>query len=75
MEKKLQKQYLTGCTLLIMQNLWQVNSQVLLIILLQGFIKFNVRMDSMIKNVKLVELNTKIEIAFLNTQTLTLKMI
>ena len=75
MEKKLQKQYLTGCTLLIMQNLWQINSQVLLIILLQGFIKFNVRMDSMIKNVKLVELNTKIEIAFLNTQTLTLKMI
>ena len=68
--EKLQKQYLTGCTLLIMQNLQQVNSQVLLIILLKGFIKFNVNRELMMENTKLVELNTKIETAFLNTQTL-----
>ena len=43
--------------------------QVLLIILLKEFIKVNVNMNT-IKNVKLVELSTKIGTAFLNIQTL-----
>ena len=38
--------------------------------MLKEFIKLNVIRDMMIKNVKLVELNTKIASAFLNTQTL-----
>ena len=70
MEKKLQKQYLIDYILLIMQDLWQAHCQVLFIILLEGFIKLNLHRDSMIKNIKLVELNTKILTAFLNTQTL-----
>ena len=53
--EKLQKQYLIGYTLLVMQNLWQVNSEVLLITLLKGFTKFNVNRGLMIKNLKLVE--------------------
>ena len=43
----------------------------LLIALLNEFIKLNVNMNMMMKNVKLVELNTKIPTAFLNTENLS----
>ena len=69
-EQKSQKIYLTDCNLLIVQNLWQAHYKLLLIISLKEFMELNVNMDSIIKNVKLVELNTKIVGAFQNTQTL-----
>ena len=72
MEKKLQKTYLTNYNLLIAQDLWQAHYQVLLIILLEKFIKLNVNTNTLIKNVKLVELNTKIAIGSLNIQTLNM---
>ena len=52
------------------QDLWQALYQILLIIFLKEFIKLNVNMDEIIKNVKHVELNTKMASAFLNTKTL-----
>ena len=69
-ENKLQKPYPTDYNLLTAQDLWRANYQILSIILLKEFIKSNVNMDTMIKNVKLVELNTKTATTFLNTQTL-----
>ena len=63
MEKKSQKIYPTNYNLLIAQDLWETHYQILLIILLEEFIKLNVN-----TNVKFVELNTKIASAFLNTQ-------
>ena len=39
-----------------MQDLWQAHYQVLSIILVKEFIKLNVNLDMMIKNVKLAEL-------------------
>ena len=69
-KKKLQKQYPTGCNLLMVQDIWQPHYQVFLMILVKEFMKLKVNTDAIIKNVKLVELNTKIETAFLNTQTL-----
>ena len=69
-ENKLQKPYPTDYNLLTAQDLWRANYQILSIILLKEFIKSNVNMDTMIKNVKLVELNTKTGTTFLNTQTL-----
>ena len=66
MGKKLQKAYLN---ILIVQDLWQAHSQMLLIGLLKEFIKLNVNMDLMI-DMKPVELDTKIATAFWNRQTL-----
>ena len=42
------------------QDLWQAYYQVLLIILMNKFIKLTVNTDMIIKNVKRWELNTKI---------------
>ena len=66
MEKKLQKIYHTYYNLLIAHNLWQVHYQILSIIFLKEFIELNVNLDTVIKNVKLVELNISIAV-FLNT--------
>ena len=63
---KLQKLYTSDYNLLIVQDLWQTRFQ----IFLQEFIKLNVNTDMMIKNVKLVGLNTKIVSAALNIKTL-----
>ena len=51
MKKKLQKSYLTYYNLLIAQDLSQGHNQILSIIFLKEFIKLNVKMDTMIKNV------------------------
>ena len=53
-----------------MQDLCQAHYQILSIIFLKEFIKLNINMDTVITNVKLVEFNTKIPTAFLNTETL-----
>ena len=60
MEKKLQKIYLTYNSLLIVQDLWQAHYQTLSIIFLKEFIESNVNLDTMIKNVKHMELNISI---------------
>ena len=70
MEKKLQKIYLTKYNLLIAQDLWQANYQILLIIFLKEFIESNVNLNSMMKNVKFAELNISIATVFSNTQSL-----
>ena len=70
MKKKLQKIYPTDYNLLIVQDLWQAHNQILLIIFLKEFIKLNVNKDTMIKNVKLVELNKNTATAIANIQTL-----
>ena len=49
MDKKLQKMYLTYYNLLIVQDLWQVLYQILLIIFLKESIELNVNSDTMIK--------------------------
>ena len=76
MEEKLQKPYPTDYNLLIVQDLWQAHYQVLLIIVLKEFIKLNVNRNTIVKKVKLTELNTDTDIvtAFLNTQTLKMKI-
>ena len=50
MENKSQKSDLTDYNLLIAQDLWPAHYQILLIILLKKFIKLNVNMDMIIKN-------------------------
>ena len=60
MEKKLQKKYLTYYNLLIAQVLWQAHYQILSIIFLKKFIKLNANTETMIKNMKLAELSTKV---------------
>ena len=65
MEKKQKKTYLQ-ITYVDSARLWQAHYQILLIILLKRFVKLNVIMDMIIKNVKRVELNTKIVNAILN---------
>ena len=70
MEKKLQKIYLKYYSLLIAQDLWQPNYQILLIIFLKEFIESNVNLNSIIKNVKFAELNISIATVFSNTQSL-----
>ena len=52
MENKLQKVHLGYYNLLIAQNLLQAHYQILSIIFLKEFIKLNVNMDAIIKNVK-----------------------
>ena len=68
--KKFQKIYPTDYNLMMAQHLWQAHYQIMLIILLKKFIELNVNMDTIIKNVKLAELNTKTASAFLDTKTL-----
>ena len=52
MENKLQKVHLGYYNLLIAQNLLQAHYQILSIMFLKEFIKLNVNMDAIIKNVK-----------------------
>ena len=70
MEKKLQKRNLTDYNLLITKDSWQDDYQNLFIIFLKEFTKLNGNVNTMIRFVKLAELNTKVATAFLNTQTL-----
>ena len=71
MEKKLQKIYVTYCNLLISQDLWIIQHQILSIIFLKEFIILNVDTNMMIKKRgKHVELNISIATFFLNIQTL-----
>ena len=66
MDKKLQKLYTTSYNLLMGQELWQAHYQ----ILLKEFTELNVNANMMIKNVKLVQKNSKMAKALLNTQAL-----
>ena len=68
MDKKLQNTSLPYYNLLIVQDSWQAHYQILSIILLKEFIKLKVNIDMIMKNVKHMKLNTKIESNFLNTQ-------
>ena len=70
LEKKLQKIYLTYYNLLIVQDLWQAHYQILSMIFPKKFIELNINSDTMIKNVKHVELNVSIVTVFLNKQIL-----
>ena len=63
MERKLQKNYTTDDNLLITSDLWQAHYQILSIIFLKDFTKLNLNMDTMIKNIKLEELNANIATA------------
>ena len=66
----MQKPYIKDYKLLLVQDLLMAAChQILLIILLKEFIKFNVNTDTMIKDLKLAKLNTRIATDFLNTQT------
>ena len=56
MEKKLQKIYLKCYSLLIAQDLREVHHHILSITLLKEFIELTVNLDTMIKNVKRVEI-------------------
>ena len=67
MEKKLQKLYLTYYDLLVVQDLWQAHYQILSIIFLKEFIELSINTDTIIKNVKLMELNISIMTVSLNT--------
>ena len=69
MEKKLQKIYLSYYSLLIVQDLSNYY-QILPIIFLKEFIKVNVNLDMMIKNVAQVKLKISITTAVLNKQIL-----
>ena len=69
-EKKSPIPSLTDYNLLIVKDFWQTGYQILLIILLKEFVKSNVNMEMITKNVNLVELNTKILRATLKVQTL-----
>ena len=53
-----------------MQDLWQAHYQILLIVSLKEFIKLNVNIDTIIKNVENAKSNKKIVSSILNTQTL-----
>ena len=64
MEKKLQQLYPNNYILFIVKDLWEAYYQILLLILLKEFIKLNLNTDTMIKNVKLEELDIKIATAF-----------
>ena len=69
-KKKLQKVYPVYHSLLIVQDLWQVHYQSLLIILLKEFIELDTNTDTMTENVKHVELNISIATVFWNIQIL-----
>ena len=57
-------------SLLIVQDLWQVHYQVSPVTILNEFIELNVNLDTVIKNVKHVELNFSIATVFSNTPVL-----
>ena len=52
------------------QGLWEIDYQILSIIFLKKFRELNVNFDTMIKNVKHVELNINIATVFLNAHIL-----
>ena len=58
---------LTNNKLLITQDLLQAHYQIKLIILLKEFLKSNISMDMITKDIKRMELNTKIFRDVLNT--------
>ena len=60
MDKKGEDVYLTYCNLLIVQDLWQVLYQIMSIIFLKEFIELSLNLETMVKNVKHVELNISI---------------
>ena len=60
MDKNGEDVYLTYCNLLIAQDLWQVLYQIMSIIFLKEFIELSLNLDTMVKNVKHVELNISI---------------
>ena len=60
-EKIIKKTY---HNLLTVHDLWEVHSQTSSIIFLKELIKFNSNTDTMIKNVKLAELNINIATVF-----------
>ena len=62
--------YLRDYNFLIAQDLWQAHYQILSIIFLKEIIKINVDTETMINNVKFVELNINIATVFLKKQTL-----
>ena len=62
--------YPTHYKLMIVEDLWGAYCRILLITLLKEFIKLNVNTNTVIKNVKFVELNAKVASVFLNTETL-----
>ena len=70
MERKLQKIILKYYNLLLVQDLWQAHYQMVSIIFLKEFIKLNENTDTMIKNVKLTELNISTATVYLNRQIL-----
>ena len=69
-EKKLQNIYIANYNLLIAEDSWKAHYQILSIIFLKEFLKLNVNMDTMIKNVKLAESNINVATVLLNTKTL-----
>ena len=68
--EEIAKIYLPYYNLLIAQDLWQAQYQILPIVFLKEFIKLNVNLNMMMKNAKLVELNISIATVFLNKQVL-----
>ena len=69
---KSQTPHLSDYKLLIdlLEDLWQAHQLILSKNLLKEFIKLNVNMNKMIKNLKLTELHTEILTVFLNILTL-----
>ena len=67
-EEEITKKDLIYHSLLIVQDLWQVYYQILSVIFLKEFKELNMTRDTMIKNVRLVELNISIATVFMNTQ-------
>ena len=72
MEQKSQKIYLTYYSLLMAQNLSLADYEILPVTALKESIKLNVNTSTMIKNVKLVELNRNYQTVLLNTEILDL---
>ena len=60
MDKNREDIYLTYCNLLTAQDLWQVLYQIMSIIFLKEFIELSLNLDTMVKDVKHVELNISI---------------
>ena len=69
-EKKPQKIYIKDYNVLIVEDLWRDDYQILLIILLMEFIKLIANMDMIMKHEKHMELNKEIFSAALNKQAL-----
>ena len=72
MEQKSQKIYLTYYSLMMAQNLSLADYEILPVTALKESIKLNVNTSTMIKNVKLVELNRNYQTVLLNTEILDL---